>query len=368
MRTSQCYICGFLTFFVLVSGFSFTSSASAKTDGKRGPSEAVSKQIELENARLAAAAARHESVFAGPPPATTVRPFADYETVGYVFFNDDVTFGSRAVKRAIVENMPKDVTAVVFLEDDSAANLEAVRKAFGKNVTADRLKLVKLSGASNGFWARDGLPVPVISKTSKEMELVDAKYYYPFSADDEVAELFGSVVDSHSYYFEGGNFMANDGGICLIVNNSRHARIPNKIFESKYGCTSLVRLPFESGIGHVDEHVRFIAKDTVLTDLEVYRGELEAAGLKVVLLPRPMEEIETYVNSLIVNGVAIVPTFNEPTDQEALDVYTAAGFTVVAVDSNSLSNDGEGSVHCITMTYPPVPFVSLAKTLNFREL
>ena len=92
-----------------------------------------------------------------------------------------------------------------------------------------------------------------------------------------------------------------------------------------YGCKQIDRLPHLEGIGHVDEHVRFVAEDTVLTDLPEYKKTLEASGLKAVLLPRPSTEMETYVNSLVVNGVAIVPTFGEKTDAEALKLYESVG-------------------------------------------
>lgn len=208
----------------------------------------------------------------------------------------------------------------------------------------------------------------MIDEKTSSLALVDARYYYPFEPDTDIGTLFGAPVSSHKFNFEGGNFMANHKGHCVMVNNSSHAKIPDSIFQNMYGCKQIDRLPHLEGIGHVDEHVRFVSEDTVLTDLPEYKKTLEASGLKAVLLPRPNTEMETYVNSLVVNGVAIVPTFGEKTDAEALKVYESVGLKAFGADSLSLSNDGEGSIHCITMTYPDVPFAMVLKSLHATEI
>ena len=60
-----------------------------------------------------------------------------------------------------------------------------------------------------------------------------------------------------------------------------------------------------------------------------------------------------------------VPTFNESGDQRALDIYRAAGFKkVVGINTETLSNEGLGSIHCITMTYPPGPIHALIKKIG----
>ena len=66
--------------------------------------------------------------------------------------------------------------------------------------------------------------------------------------------------------------------------------------------------------------------NTVLTDEESYVSILEAAGFDVIRLPRPDRDYETYVNSLIVNGIVYVPIFDESNDEKALQVYRDLGF------------------------------------------
>lgn len=347
--------------FARASGHDASASSVVR---KKGPSaEQLNAAIE-NNERLG----HLFSTFSSLRGATKVRPFADYESTGYVFINDGFRFDSQAVKEAIAKNLPADVTLVIFMTDASGSRATTLRKEFSKYLPADRLKLIELADASEGFWARDGLPVPVIEEATNALSLVDAQYYYPFEPDEEVGKIFGSPVSSHSFNFEGGNFMANHKGHCILVNNASHKKIPDAIFENLYGCKIVQRLRHVEGIGHIDEHVRFISEDTVLTDLEEYQKAIEAKGLKAVLLPRPQEELETYVNSLLVNGVVIVPTYGQKTDQQALDVYKAAGFKAVGVDSTSLSNIGQGSVHCITMTYPQVPFGNVLSLLKAKEV
>lgn len=341
------------------------ANALAAAPLKHNPSAAIMDEAVRHNEELSRDSSNFE---AWKGFSTTVRPFADYEKAGYVFISDDFEFDSRKAKEAIAANLPKDVTLVVFTEDGSSSHVASIERTFAKILPAKQLKVVQLADASSGFWARDGLPVPVLDESTSALALVDAKYYYPFEPDQDVGAMLGAAVASHKYNFEGGNFMANHKGHCVMVNNRSHSKIPDSIFETLYGCKTLDRLPHLSGIGHVDEHVRFVSEDTVLTDLPDYKKELEKSGLKVVMLPRPDNEIETYVNSLIVNGVAIVPTFGEKSDAVALKVYESVGLSAFEGPSSVLSNEGEGSIHCITMTYPPVPFVSILKALGAKEL
>ena len=294
-----------------------------------------------------------------------VRPYADYEEAGYLFISDEFRFGSRPIKEALVRNTPPDVTVVVFADDDSIQTKNRILRTLGLLRDPATLKVIALPDALRGFWARDGLPVPVMRVDSGVLGVVDARYYHNFEPDREVATGFSAGMTSHRFYFEGGNFMANRQGLCIIVNNDRHDQIPDSIFQTQYGCNQLIRLRHLLGIGHVDERVRFLDDDTVVTDLpNDYRRQLEAAGLTVIAVPRPSHSMYTYVNSLIVNGIVFIPIFGESTDAAALKAYEDFGYTAKGVRSNELSADGQGSIHCITMTYPKQPFEMLIKAIG----
>lgn len=293
-----------------------------------------------------------------------LRPFSEVEEAGYLFFSSEADFDSAQAKKIMASHLPAGVTLVIFT--DPGEDKESILAGYRGLIDLSRVKVVEIPNANRGFWARDGLPIPVWS-IEKTMELVDARYYHRFEPDQIMGRWFHSPVHQHRYYFEGGNFMVNDKGVCVTVDNDRSIAIPNSIFVDYYGCKNLIRLPYEKGIGHVDESVRFLTSDLVLTDSPSYGERLKQAGLDVRLLPRPDREMETYVNALLVNGTVYVPVYGEAHDQQALDVYQKAGLKVVPIDTNTLSNEGQGSLHCITMTYPKVPFQELLKSIGAQE-
>lgn len=294
------------------------------------------------------------------------RPYADYEKTGYLIMSADFNFDSRQAKLLMASKLPADATLVIFT-DTYGTSKEAVLREYGAVVPRERIKVVALRGASRGFWARDGIPVPAVD-ASGNLVVVDAVYGHGFEPDAEVARLFGAAIEKHRYYFEGGNYMANHDGECIMVDAGAHRQIPDSIFVGQYGCRRMIRLPFIDGIGHIDEHVRFISEKVVVTDLPRYKDILEGKGLTVHMMPKPAGPYETYVNSLIMDGKVIVPVFGRDTDEQALSVYRSLGLEAFGADSRSLSNKGQGSVHCITMTYPAVPARELMKALGATEL
>ncbi len=309
----------------------------------------------------------HESIRLIPhrkPTVAVERPFSELEEAGYLFFSAETVFNSLTAKRIMARELPADTTLVIYTDRN---NKESIRRAFAGYIEPNRLKIVTINAGGNGFWSRDGLPVPIWGPDSS-LNVVDARYYHNFEPDQVIANWFEAHLLRHNYYFEGGNFMVNDVGDCITVDNQRSIRIPNEIFYDHYGCKRLIRLPHEKGIGHIDESVRFVARNKVLTDLPSYADRLRAEGFEVTMLPRPRYPYESYVNSLLVNGTIFVPVFEQPTDREAVDVYQRAGLKVVPIETITLSNQGRGSIHCITMTYPNVPFSGLITALGLKEL
>jgi len=326
------------------------------------------KKIELTPEQERAIQQHHQMLNMVAPSSTQAppaRPVSELEDAGYLFFSADTHYNSALAKKTMARHLPPGVTLVIYTQPgrDKARILDEYRTS----IDPRRIKVVEISNSGRGFWARDGLPVPVWSSEGS-MQLVDARYYHNFEPDDLIGSWFHSPLRKHTYFFEGGNFMVNDQGVCVTVDNSRSSSIPDLIFTAQYGCKTLIRLPFEKGIGHVDESVRFLTSQIVLTDSANYAARLRQAGLDVRMLPRPQRAYETYVNALLVNGTVFVPVYNGPKDQEALDVYRATGLKVVPIETITLSNNGLGSIHCITMTYPRVPFQQLLGLMGGREL
>lgn len=299
--------------------------------------------------------------------AAETMPWAEYHTAGYVIISDQITFNSLEAKRTIAKNLPADVTLVVFTGISNKKTPQTIIDAMAPYIPKERLKVIYLPTGKRGFWARDGVPVPTLLTDvtgAEKFAVTDAKYYHEFEADKEIANYFGADLLKHDYYHEGGNFAATANGHCAIVDNERAIKIPPDIFETKYGCKTLLRLPHIKGIGHIDESFKFVDDSTVIVDNDTYEKAAKKAGFTTIRIPRPTNDYETYVNALIVNGTAFVPVFNQATDAAAIKVYEDLGNKVIPINSTSLSNDGLGSIHCITMAYPPVPFKDLVTAVG----
>jgi len=294
------------------------------------------------------------------------RPYADYEAPGYLIMSSEFNFDSRQAKLEMASRLPADALLVIFASNPTETAKAAILADYASVVPAARIKVISLPSARQGFWARDGIPVPVVGPDNR-LTVVDAVYGHGFEPDAEISRLFKTGIERHGYYYEGGNFQANSAGDCMMVNHGRHVDIPDDVFSGMYGCKKLIRLPFIDGIGHVDERARFITEKVIVTDTPAYKDILQAKGFTVHLLPRPARYYETYVNSLIMNDRVIVPVFGEATDAQALAIYERLGLKASGANSVSLSNSGQGSVHCITMTYPKVPLAELTKALGARE-
>lgn len=351
--------------FMLVNVTSF-----AQTLKVHGPSEAKILEMARHNSELA----RAELALGPILPYANVKPFFEYDKTGYIIMSDDDFNGiARSMKQTIAQNLPVDTTLIVYTQSSDPRYQQRLLAQYSKYIPPDRLKILNVpeSGDSD-FWSRDNIPVPLWQ--NGKLAVVDARYYYDFEPDAFFAKLFQGALFSHGYYFEGGNFTVNSRGECLIVNRKRGlsdtAAIPDDIFKIKYGCNTVTRFKHLKGIGHSDEVVKFLTDDIVVTDTVEYIETLKDAGYQVHVLPEAEYNYETYVNSLLVNGVLFVPVFGEANDQKALDVYKNLnlGFKIVPINSRDLSTQGQGSIHCITMNYPPVTLTEIMRTLKGKSI
>lgn len=353
--------------------FLFSINAFAGTPLPHEPSLEILKKIGEHNLKQSMLHGLQAQM--NDQPAANIRPFAEYEQTGYIFFNDDDYFGyATEIKNKIAENIPAGVTLIVYTTSNSKSYLEDIRSQYSQHIPSNQLMVVSIPKGGNDFWTRDNFPVPVWS--NEQFGLVDARYYYNFEPDDFINNLFSATMTSHGYFYEGGNFIANSRGECLVVNRKRSypggvsdtGAIPDSIFRDHYGCKSLTRFKHLKGIGHSDEVVKFMDDDTVVTDTEEYVETLEGLGYKVYRLPEPDLKYETYVNSLQVNDVLFVPIFGEDGDEKAVEVYKKMNpnLKIVTVPTRQLATGGQGGIHCITMGYPPVPIQTLLHSLNAK--
>ena len=236
-------------------------------------------------------------------------------------------------------------------------------------------------------WARDFLPHPV-RLSSDRFGLVDAMY-----SSDETSEpdrdlakafsvpLFTGLGRSGGARFEHGNFLAARNGDCFLAGDYAVFGVEGteavvygpkdepksfmmkdhlKVLRGSYGCKRVVLMPASKPVGvrHIDERIKIVSDDLVLTDRPHYQTILGGLGYRTMLLPQPEQgnaarRNRNYVNSILLNGTVLVPTYGVPEDQEALEIYQRAGFErVVPLEAATVLDAKSGGPHCLSMTFP----------------
>lgn len=299
------------------------------------------------------------------PRSEAARPFSEVEEAGFLLFHSDTYYNATEIKNTLASNLPAGVKLVVYTNRSSQVN--KLKKHYGSLAGQDNVEILNLQykASDRAIWARDNTPIPVLLNSpinGRNWGAVDAVYYGGDEPDLALAKWFHIELFKNMYQFEGGNFVTDSRGNCVTVNKSATAQIPDTVFLNTYGCKQVIRLKHVAGIGHADERVKFINESVVLTDTPSYVPQLSALGYEVRTLPRPQGGYyRTYVNALSINDRVFVPVFGEELDKEALAVYESTGKRVIPVNSEDLSDNGNGSVHCITMTYPKVDFSELKR-------
>jgi hypothetical protein len=153
------------------------------------PDRAVQKKMYEHNLHLQR---RTKLSFLGedffmPPGIAVERPYAEYETAKYLLFSADDSFlDAYKAKKIMLDNLPSGVTAIIY-SYWSGSLAETVYK---NHLDSGRARIVTVGGY-NGFWARDGIPVPVYAKgdRAQQVALIDARYGHGFEPDRVVLQF-----------------------------------------------------------------------------------------------------------------------------------------------------------------------------------
>lgn len=265
---------------------------------------------------------------------------------------------------------------------------------------ASNVRVVELE--TNDAWARDYAPTFVKDLESGELVAIDWYYnawggkYPPFGFDQQVAKHVAGFLEikhvAGGLCFEGGAIEINDQGVLLTtescaLNPNRNAGLSKadveSILQERLGCRSVVWLPGDVGTaktlygddtdGHVDQIARFANNETILhawvdesdsrhkaltANVDSLREQLPQANLVPLMLPNPFSHCgreipASYCNFVVTNKTVIVPQFDVPEDEQAVENLTAAfrGRDVVPLASRNLAV-GLGSFHCLTQQQP----------------
>lgn len=257
---------------------------------------------------------------------------------------------------------------------------------------------------TNDAWCRDHGPAFLINPQAEQKKIiVDWSYnawgnkYPPFDLDDVIPTLVGSALNLPVYYpgiiMEGGSVDFNGNGTvitstCCLMNENRNPHLTREQIEAYlvnyYGADQILWV--KEGIigddtdGHIDDTVRFVNEDTVITVIEEDRQDENytllqdnladlkkmrlSNGKQLNIVELPMPEIVTYedqrlpasyANFYIANESVIVPTFRCARDEKALAIIQDCfpGRRVVGIDSTEIIW-GLGSFHCLSQQEPEV--------------
>lgn len=255
---------------------------------------------------------------------------------------------------------------------------------------------------TNDAWCRDHGPAFVINPNAAQKKaIVDWGYnawgakYPPFDLDDVIPTLIGKHYNLPVFYpgivMEGGSVEFNGAGTvltstCCLLNENRNPHLNQQQIEQflydYYGMKQVLWV--DEGIvgddtdGHIDDTVRFVNEDTVITVIEENKADgnygllqhnlkqlqqmrlLNGKQLNIVELPMPDEIIfedqrlpASYANFYIANKYVIVPVFGSKNDDKALQIIASCfpGREIVGIDSVDIIW-GLGSFHCLSQQEP----------------
>ncbi|RYY54764.1 MAG: agmatine deiminase family protein [Chitinophagaceae bacterium] len=273
-----------------------------------------------------------------------------------------------------------------------------------RNAGVDLARVQFFFHPTNDAWCRDHGPAFLINPGADVKKVVvDWGYnawggkYPPFDLDDVVPTLiakeFGLPVYHPGIVMEGGSVEFNGDGTILtstacLLNKNRNPHLDQTQIEQYlfdyYGARQVLWV--DEGIvgddtdGHIDDTVRFVNRDTVVTVIEEDKNDdnyeilqqnlrqlksmrlADGKQLNIVELPMPdavtwedQRLPASYANFYIANGSVIVPTFRSDKDDKALQILQAQfpDRNVVGIDSTEIIW-GLGSFHCLSQQEPLV--------------
>lgn len=258
--------------------------------------------------------------------------------------------------------------------------------------------------ASDDTWARDHGPITV--EADGVFKLLDFQFNgwgnkFPHAQDNQISKvLFNqeafpyAVFEEQDWVLEGGSIETDGQGTLLttsscLLNKNRNPDLTKADIEARLKAAFGVRkvnwldygyLAGDDTDSHIDTLARLCPNNTIVytacddendehyAELKKMEAQLKtftnADGEPYRLLPLPWagpvlgrdsdERLpSTYANFLVINEAVLVPIYELPMDEDALEVVSQAfpGYEILGIPCNALIEQG-GSLHCITMQIP----------------
>jgi len=310
-------------------------------------------------------------------PGVTVRPMAEWEPAEALIITYSSSTLPSGIKNSFVDIIAaaKDVVDVHVVYDSSQAYNSLAGLMAQSGISTSSVTWVNM--ANDSIWSRDFGPMSIFS--GAKVGNVDPRYYHQRYNDDAIPTLLvGDQMGLTTYRvpldMEGGNFMSDTNGTCaasqgLYWYNGTSQSNVNSYMEDYLGCQELIVVQPMDGEGttHIDMQAKFMTDDTVVVGeytwaqdstnkqiLDANAAQLASAGFNVERIPMPDNTggvFRSYTNSLLVNGVHIVPVYSgySSMQAEALAVYQSIlpSWQHVTSDSDAIIQ-WSGAIHCIT--------------------
>jgi agmatine deiminase len=304
---------------------------------------------------------------------------------------------------------PSYVAFIKTLTRFEGVNINVVDEAMQQRATAmlraggvDMGKVGFFLHPTNDAWCRDHGPAFLLNKADgNKKAIVDWNYnawgnkYPPFDLDDVIPTLIGKQlglpVFNPGIIMEGGSVEFNGAGTVMtstacLLNPNRNPDLSQAQIEQYlmdyYGQDQVLWV--DEGIigddtdGHIDDTVRFVNEDTVITVVEENTIDdnyallqhnlkqlkamrlLNGKQLNIVEIPMPHPVIweeqmlpASYANFYIANNQVVVPTFRSVKDDKALKIIQSCfpDREIVGIDSTDIIW-GLGSFHCLSQQEP----------------
>lgn len=298
----------------------------------------------------------------------------------------------------------KDHEKVKILVNDEAMKANVRRQLESANAWNDNVELYPLP--TNDAWIRDFGPIFVkkpgqVAITDWIFNVWGGRWEKERPLDNavpaKIAERFGYEQFEPDIVLEGGSIDVNGKGTLLttescLLSPTRNPHLTREQIEGYLhdylGVTNVIWL--KEGIagddtsGHIDDIARFTDPHTVVCILEensanenyeitqrnfkILQGAVDQDGqpLNVIKLPMPALILgpreegyidpwipASYANFYIANNVVLIPIFNQPSDQDAIQTLTACfpNRRIIPIDATDLVW-GLGGIHCVTQQEP----------------
>ena len=303
-----------------------------------------------------------------------------------------------AIARAV---QPSATVWVIYYPGQAPMDTTEIRSYLRNHEVPDE-NVILIPGWTETLWVRDYGPFTgygTLGNRAMERQIIDAGYSnYNRPNDDSIPAQIGNLwnisVDEMRLQFEGGNLLTDGlgrGWSSTRIFSQNPNLSPDEVktmMEQYFGLDEMMYLQAltHSGGGiwcHVDMFMKIIDSETILLaqlpehvpDYALIESFADTLGkitnsngtpYKIVRIPVPPkadgtwattqnDEMRTYTNSIIINDVVVIPSYNLPDyDSAAFNVYRSAmpGYRLVMIDSRDLT-PLHGALHCICKEITP---------------